>query len=167
MPETFNGIPIHPLVVHAVVVLIPLAAVGVIAIAVYPKWRASFGFFVLLVALVGTALVPIATMSGNNLAVALGEPPLVLRHKSLGQTLIYLAVPLLVMAIILWWMGRRERHHRTNSSALSLIVGVLAVVVAAATIGQVVRIGHSGADAVWSGVLNSEGQQQGSLGSTR
>ena len=61
MPETLGGIPIHPLVVHAVVVLIPLAALGVMAISVIPRWRGRFGVLVVGAATVATALVPVAT----------------------------------------------------------------------------------------------------------
>ncbi|MCW2828706.1 MAG: hypothetical protein JWQ67_2322, partial [Marmoricola sp.] len=43
MFDTFNGIPLHPLVVHAVVVLLPLAILGTIAIAVRPGWRGKYG----------------------------------------------------------------------------------------------------------------------------
>jgi len=39
---TINGLPLHPLLVHAVVVLLPLAAVGSIIIAVVPKWRRRY-----------------------------------------------------------------------------------------------------------------------------
>lgn len=36
---TVFGLPAHPLVVHAVVVLLPLAAVAAIAAALVPRWR--------------------------------------------------------------------------------------------------------------------------------
>jgi hypothetical protein len=149
------GIPVHPLFVHAVVVLLPLAAVGVILIAAVPRWRAAIGFTVLVITAVGTALVPVATMSGNNLADSIGKSTLVARHQALGSTLWYLAVPLLLVSVLLWWLGRRERSEQPLSTAASVAVGLLSVVVAVATIVQVVRVGHSGAKAVWSGVLTS------------
>ncbi|MBC8092563.1 MAG: hypothetical protein H7Y15_11605, partial [Pseudonocardia sp.] len=40
---TLDGVPLHPLVIHAVVVLLPLAAVGTLAMAVRPVWRRSLG----------------------------------------------------------------------------------------------------------------------------
>ncbi len=43
MFDLINGIPVHPLVVHAVVVLLPLALLGTIAIAVKPAWRRPYG----------------------------------------------------------------------------------------------------------------------------
>ena len=155
MPETVSGVPVHPLVVHAVVVLIPLAAVGVILIAAFPRWRPAIGFTVLAVTAVGTALVPIAMMSGNNLADSVGKAPLLTRHQELGNSLWYVAVPLLLVSLLLWWLGRRERSEQRLSTTASVAVGFLGVIVAAAAIVQVARVGHSGAEAVWSGVLTS------------
>ena len=43
MFDLINGIPLHPLVVHAVVVLLPLAVLGTIAIALRPSWRVRYG----------------------------------------------------------------------------------------------------------------------------
>jgi hypothetical protein len=141
--------------VHAVVVLLPLAAVGVILMAAIPRWRAAIGFTVLVITAIGTALVPVATISGNNLADSIGKSELVTRHQQLGSTLWYVAVPLLLVSVLLWWLGRRERSKPRLSTAASVTVGLLSAVVAVATIVQVVRVGHSGAKAVWSGVLTS------------
>lgn len=43
MFDLVNGLPVHPLVVHAVVVLLPLAIVGTILVAVRPTWRRAYG----------------------------------------------------------------------------------------------------------------------------
>ena len=95
MPETVAGLPVHPLVVHAVVVLLPLAAVGVILIAAIPRWRAAIGFTVLVVTAVGAALVPVATMSGNNLADSIVESRTGGAPPGAGQHLVVLGRPTL------------------------------------------------------------------------
>jgi hypothetical protein len=41
--DTVAGLPVHPLVVHAAVVLLPLSAIGLVTIILVPRWRASFG----------------------------------------------------------------------------------------------------------------------------
>jgi hypothetical protein len=56
--DTFFGLPVHALVMHVVVVLVPLAAAGVLAIAVVPSWRTRFGVLVLAIATAGLAAVP-------------------------------------------------------------------------------------------------------------
>ncbi len=35
----FNGLPLHPLIVHVVVVFAPLAGIGGILYAAVPRWR--------------------------------------------------------------------------------------------------------------------------------
>jgi hypothetical protein len=157
VPETVGGVPVHPLVVHAVVVLLPLAAVGVIVIAAVPRWRRALGFTVLCVTVVATGLVPVATESGEQLEDSIGGGELVERHSELGETLIYFAVPLLLVAIVLWWSGRRASDQPRSASAMSVVLAVVAMVVGLAAIVQVVRVGHSGAEAVWSGVVASGG----------
>ncbi|HVQ18968.1 MAG TPA: DUF2231 domain-containing protein [Actinomycetes bacterium] len=155
MPETVGGLPVHPLVVHAVVVLIPLSAIGVITMALVPRWRRTLGFSVLLVSIAATAMVPVAKFSGENLQREIASTPLIIRHRNLAETLLYFAVPLLLVAIVLWWRSRGSLNENTGSGTMSVIISVVAVVVALAALVQVVRVGHSGSDAVWSGVLSS------------
>jgi Predicted membrane protein (DUF2231) len=162
MPETIGGLPLHVLVVHATVVLLPLAAVGVIAVAAVPRIRAALGLSTLVLTVVAVALVPITKESGENFREEIGGGPLVARHADLGGTLLYFAIPLLVIAVVLWWMGHREKGRNSSVGVLSVLVSVVAIGIALATIVQVVRIGHSGSEAVWSGIVASgtTGQQQ-------
>lgn len=149
MPETLGGIPVHPLVVHAVVVLIPLAALGVIAISLIPRWRGRFGVLVVAAAAISTALLPLATESGENLEETVGESAQLERHAELGEGMIWGAIPLLVMAVALWWLGRQADKDQPPPRWLTIIVPVLGVIVAAVALVQVVLIGHSGAKSVW------------------
>lgn len=151
MPETLGGIPVHPLIVHAVVVLIPLAALGVIAVSLVPRWRGRFGVLVVAAAAVSTALVPVATESGENLEEVVGESARLERHAELGEGMIWGAIPLLVVAAVLWWMGWRADRDRPVPRWLALVVPVLGVVIAVVALVQVVLVGHSGAESVWGG----------------
>ncbi|MGW5667587.1 DUF2231 domain-containing protein [Micromonospora sp. NPDC003776] len=156
MPDNVNGLPVHPLVVHAVVVLLPLAALGVVALAVRPSWRGRFGVLVVLIAALATAAIPLATDSGESLERRVGDPG---RHAELGDQLIWFAVPLLVAAVALYWLHRRSAARTTDDTteaarparqgALGVVVAVVAVVIAAANVVQIYRIGDSGAKAVW------------------
>lgn len=47
MPELLGGLPLHPLVVHGVVVLLPLAAIGMIVTGFVTRWRNSFQWVIL------------------------------------------------------------------------------------------------------------------------
>ena len=159
MFDLINGIPVHPLVVHAVVVLLPLAIVGTIVIAVVSRWRTPYGPLVVATALVATVLIPVATSSGEELERRVGDPG---KHAALGDQLIWFAIPLLVLVAILVLLQRsRDRAdglskgetssaRRVPGSGLVLVVAVLAAVAAVASGVQVYRVGDSGAKAVWS-----------------
>ncbi|WP_278259213.1 DUF2231 domain-containing protein [Nocardioides convexus] len=82
MFDLINGLPVHPLVVHVVVVLLPLAVLGTVAIVLRPSWRARHGLLVVGCAAVATALVPVATSSGEALERRVGDPG---RHAALGD----------------------------------------------------------------------------------
>lgn len=170
MFDTIGGLPVHPLVVHAVVVLLPLAVLGTIAVAVRPAWRARFSGLNALVAVVGTALCPVATSSGESLERHVGDPG---AHAGLGDQLVWFSLPMALLAIALWLLQRRATATRrgaadtanrddadaTGSGARVArhgavrglgVVAVLAVVAAVASGVQVYRVGDSGAQAVWA-----------------
>jgi uncharacterized membrane protein len=146
MFDLIDGLPVHPLVVHAVVVLLPLACLGTVAIAVRRSWRERFGPLVVGCAAVATALVPVATSSGEALERHVGDPGV---HAHLGDQLIWFAVPLLVVSAALWWFGR------TAGPGVVRILGVLALVAAVAASVQVYRVGESGARAAWGDQVTS------------
>ncbi|GAA5143663.1 hypothetical protein GCM10023340_09570 [Nocardioides marinquilinus] len=165
MFDLVDGLPVHPLVVHAVVVLLPLACLGTLAIAVVPAWRARFGPLVVACAAVATVLVPIATSSGEALEERVGDPG---EHAELGDQLIWFAVPLLVLSLALVLLDRRRRRAadadgggssgRVSPRALTTGVAVLAVIAALAASVQIYRVGESGARAVWGDQVQSGSQ---------
>lgn len=158
MFDLVNGLPVHPLVVHAVVVLLPLAVVGTIAIAAVPRWRTTYGPLVVVTALVATVLLPVATSSGEALEHRVGEPG---NHAALGEQLIWFAVPLLLLASLLVWLARRaERAQRAGEAPaarpwLPTAVAALAVLAGLAAGVQVYRVGDSGARAAWGDQVSS------------
>ena len=158
MPSSISGIPLHPLVVHAVVVLLPLAALGVAAVALVPAWRRSYATLVLVVTAVATLTVPLATTSGEDLEERVPETGLVERHAELGDTVLWFAVPLLLVAVALWWVARQERMGRPVARWAAVAVSVVGVIAALAVTVQVVLVGHSGAKAAWSDSGSSSGE---------
>ncbi len=160
---TVDGLPLHPLVVHAVVVLLPLSAVGTVLIAVRPSWRRRLGAGVAALTVLAVATVPVAQQTGDQLRDKLPpDNPLIERHAELGETLLPYALVfgVLVLALVLtgWLTDRRARTAETPRRGLwhvlVAVLAVLAVLSAAATTAQVVQIGHSGSTAVWEGVAN-------------
>lgn len=153
MFDLINGLPVHPLVVHAVVVLLPLAILGAIAIAVRPEWRTKYGVLVVAVAAVATALIPVATSSGEALEERVGNPG---EHAELGDQLIWFSLPLLALLVALVWLGRRPGTGRRLMQG----VAVATVVVALAAGVQVYRVGDSGARAAWGDQVGSASNRQ-------
>lgn len=159
MFDLINGLPIHPLVVHAVVVLLPLAILGTIAIVVRPQWRAHYGPLVLGAAAAATALIPVATSSGEALEEHVGDPG---KHAALGDQLIWFALPLLVLLAALVYLDRRRARSvdaevSTGVSGAGALrtVAALSVVAALAAGVQVYRVGDSGARAAWGDQVSS------------
>jgi uncharacterized membrane protein len=152
--DTVDGLPVHPLVVHAVVVLLPLAVLGTVLVAVRPRWRARFGGLNALVAVVATALCPVASSSGEALEHRVGDPG---AHAELGDALVRFALPVALLAVLLWWLPRRARTAGpgtgTDPGARVRGLGVVAVLAVVASVAagvQVYRVGESGARAVWA-----------------
>ena len=145
MPETILGLPLHPLVVHATVVLVPLTALLMILTAVLPRVRAWAGPLPLVGAVLSTILAPISTSTGENLEHSLGESKLIERHAELGDMLVWFCLGMLVVAAAQYFLPRRGSVSKGLGGALM----VLGVVAGVATMVQVVLIGHSGAKAVW------------------
>jgi hypothetical protein len=159
MFDTFRGLPVHALVVHAVVVLVPLGAVGAIAIAVVPRWRRRFGVAVLAILTAGLVAVPVATRSGQQLKDRLHASGEVAKqidhHEDMGKLVIYPTIALWVLAAALVLLDRRDR-----SGAPVKVVAVLAVLAAAAAAAQVAITGELGSTAVWSCTIGSSACKQ-------
>lgn len=147
MPSSFNGLPLHPLVVHAVVVLVPLAVVWLLVLTLVPRWRDRYAGLGALVAVVALGLVPLASETGESLQAQIGS---VGEHAVLGDQLKYFVFPVTVLAVVLWWVTRRARNGGpVLARPLALTLAVLSVVVSVAAGWQVYRVGDSGARAVW------------------
>lgn len=65
MVDAVFGLPLHPLVVHAVVVLLPLVALAVIALVLMPRWRARFAVPLLGLLVVGAVSAVVAMLAGE------------------------------------------------------------------------------------------------------
>lgn len=156
MPVFLAGLPLHVLVVHAVVVLVPLAVLGTVTMALWPAARRRYGWLVVGLTAVATAVIPLATSSGEDLRDRLATTDLIRQHAQLGDQLLVFVAALLVVSTALVWYDWKQR--RGGAPALSRLPGrpttvaltVLTVVLAVVSAVQVVRIGDSGARAAWA-----------------
>jgi uncharacterized membrane protein len=151
---TIAGLPAHVLLVHAVVVLAPLTALLEILCAVWPAARGRLVWLVLAFAVVTTALTPVTTEAGERLYDRERHHSAILTtHADRGGWMIYFSVAMLVVAVVLAVVHWRESRSAKPGMTTSLVVAVLAIVVGAASIVQVVRIGDAGARSVWANEL--------------
>jgi uncharacterized membrane protein len=153
--ETVTGIPAHPLLVHAAVVLVPLLALFSVGYAVVPKLRDRFGWVVASLAIVTPLSTLASKLSGEAFEKRLAAKGIdseilakVQTHGSFGS-LTFWAVLALAVASLLLVIGVR----RGVLPQLAQIAGA-AVVVALALVSAyyVFRTGDSGAHIVWNGL---------------
>jgi len=147
--DTIAGLPIHPLVVHAVVVVLPVAALALIAIYLVPRWRQHYGWLTMAALAGGVGSAVLAKESGEALAGRVGLP---LLHSQLAGTLVAVASVTFVVAAVWFWLQRRAASAGAKSLAAT-VVGALASLLALAVLVLTVLVGHSGATAVWAGVV--------------
>ena len=155
MLDTFQGLPVHALIVHATVVAVPLTALAVALAAVYPRFRAWIGWFPPVAAVACVVLVQLTVMSGNKLFARFervhGVSKDLEHHKSLAQLLIWLVIPMAVIAVVGYFVQRRD----DVSKAVVGVVAALAVASAGAVMVDVALIGHAGATSAWKPIVDN------------
>jgi hypothetical protein len=155
-----GGLPLHVLLIHAVVVIVPLTALAVVLHAVWPAARRRLGFVTPAAGLVLVALVPLTVWAGEWLRDIVGTTPAVQRHEDLGRTLLPWVVGLFLVGLVEWvWFGMllgstrgRDNPPRRRSIIHWLIVAA-ALFFAIGSVYDIILIGDSGARAVWGGVI--------------
>jgi hypothetical protein len=150
--DVVAGLPLHPLVVHAAVVLVPVAALVVAVAALWPRFRRWAGYLPAGLALAALVVVPVATQSGEALQSRLGDPPFIGEHADLGEGLVPWVVALALVGVGVSVTEVLRRRGRDLHRGVVVGVAVVAVAVAAGAVVQTVLAGHSGATAVWSDV---------------
>ena len=142
---TVAGLPLHPLVVHVVVVLVPIAAVGAIVMAIWPRISRRVGSVIVLASALGAGASFVAKASGEAFTQVRGTPA---THAQLGDTLPFIALALFVTLLVFWLFDRGIPGNRPRPVWMRLFA-VLLVGVAILAIAWTIRTGHTGAESVW------------------
>jgi hypothetical protein len=141
---TLFGLPLHPLVVHAAVVLLPLAALGTILIALSARARKRYGSLVVIATVAAVGAVVGARVTGEALNGGLQAGSAIMAtHITYGLLAPWLASALVVASLLVVLAGRGTNRPLLVTTTL------LAIVVALASIAIVVVVGHAGSTAVW------------------
>lgn len=146
MFDLITGLPIHPLVSHVVVVVIPLAAIGALILTFVAKWRSTYSPLVLVAALLSPISAFIATQSGEELSERVGLPK---SHSTSGERL---ALVVLAFAVIfsLWFVIQKSDRVRAKvPKLLQQVIKVFVPLIAIASLILTFLVGHSGAEATW------------------
>jgi drug/metabolite transporter (DMT)-like permease len=156
MLDSLFGLPAHPLVVHIAVVLVPLAAVGTIAIAFWAAARRRIGWIVVALAFVAFVGCFLAKQSGEALQNSVKPTAAMATHVEMadGGTVAGLAVFLgaagvMVVDLIVGKRAARKQPALPLQKQAPMIVGVLAVLLVLFGSVRIIQIGHSGAKATW------------------
>lgn len=164
MDYEIAGLPLHVLLVHAVVVLVPLLALLLVVIAAWPGARRVLW----LPALIGAAiLLPLGWVTieaGEWLEDRVPKTPLIEAHTDIGDSIVPWLVALLVVAaaIAAWAVvellaarravdGEPARPGRGVRIAVGAVLTLAALIVAVGSTWTVVLIGEAGSRAVWEG----------------
>jgi len=144
--DLIAGLPIHPLINHAVAVLVPLSAIGAILLTFVPKFRSTYStlllFFISAAALSGI----IAENSGEALSKRVGTPG---SHAENGELLSKIIL-LFALIYLLWYLVERKISiFKSVNSLLKKVLGALLVAIAISSTGLTFVVGHSGAAATW------------------
>jgi hypothetical protein len=156
MFDQVTGLPVHVLVIHAVVVFVPLVVLVALAYALVPRWRWLLRWPLLAGSAGCLAAGYVARESGEALFDRLNEPEFVAVHAGRGQLLVWFLLAFFVVSVAAVFMlggptpllGGRERAGAAGP--VQLVVAALLVVAAVGAGVQVVRTGDAGARATWS-----------------
>ena len=156
-----NGLPLHPLVVHAAVVFMPLAAMLALVYAGLPRWRWASRWP--LVGLTAVALGSIVTayFSGRDFLdrqPGLKESSPVKLHEERAEVLFWVAILFAVLVLLSAWglggpsgllSGRfgRGRHNPLVEWSLVAMLAIMAI----SALAMVIQTGDAGSQAVWGG----------------
>lgn len=139
-----NGLPLHPLVVHAAVIFGPIAALAALAFLV-PRWRLKLRWPMVGLAVVATLSIVAAYLTGDNFLEhrpELRASPQVETHEERAGQLLWVTIAFGVIAVAAGWFA-------TRSGALRIVLDVLLGVAAVALLVLVFLTGEAGARAVW------------------
>lgn len=157
-----HGTPLHPLVVHAAVVLLPLACLSGLAFALREGWRWWLRWPMVVSSVLAGGATALAYLSGHSLLnqrFAQAQGPLrtaIDHHRHWAHLLLFAAaIYVVVVLVAAWALGGpsgmvSEWGARATVASARVPVQVLLVVGALVVLVLVVLTGDAGAKAVWN-----------------
>ena len=141
----FAGLPLHPLLVHSAVVLVPLVAIGALVMSYLPSFSRRHGKIILILAVIAQISVFLAKMSGEAFAEILDKN--VEKHAKLGEITPLVTLPMVVLIYLRWRMDRSGSTF--GSVVIRRLTSVALIVASVVSLVVIFLVGHSGASSVW------------------
>jgi uncharacterized membrane protein len=146
---TVTGLPLHPLIVHATVVALPVLALMSLAY-LRPRWRDGLRWPLVGMGVVSAALMWLTSASGDSLkrdrfsAVGGEFARRIQHHEDLAGKLAVATYLLAALAVVVPLVRHRLSAPLVWVGAVLLVAGAVGVSV------LVVLTGHAGAEAAWA-----------------
>lgn len=160
MFDTFTGLPMHILVSHFAVALIPIGATATIAVAVYKPWREKFAGLVALGNVGLLAMAFVTLRSGEDLMDRyreLGDTASPrFDHESLGRTLVWIMLATTIASMLVWAV----QPLRTKAPAAVLALAAVVVGLSVTTLVYSYRAGHTGSESHWKDFIENSDLQR-------
>jgi hypothetical protein len=165
MFEEIAGLPLHPLAVHAPVVLVPLLVLAALAYALLPRLRPSLALGVAVLAVLAPLAAVVTKLSGDAFRqrkIELGQAPepilaVIDNHRTFGTWTMWASIALGVVVLALVAVRRGRRGGDGDAAAarpagwVTVALTVLLLLASAAALYYVFRAGDSGARMIWEG----------------
>lgn len=157
--------PVHSLLVHFAVIVIPAAALAVVLSALWPAAQRRLGLFTPALSLAALVIVPFVVNAGQWLYDRVKHTEAAQTHEALGRSILPWVIALFVVSVLQWAWFRWGAKWRAGSGLMSkrgVKIAVITVLTAAAIVGavgsvvMVVIIGEAGTTAVWKGNFSIE-----------
>jgi hypothetical protein len=161
MFERFGDLPLHVLVIHAAVVVLPVSALTAIVFAVWARSRWLLRWPVLLLGLGTLVLAYVAKESGEAFVAAVPTLEKAVQvHEDRGNLLFRYCLIFAAVAVAAFLLlggssplATGKGAKATKSRPLELVTSAAVVVIGVLVIWQTIRTGDAGAKAVWDGQL--------------
>jgi hypothetical protein len=139
------GLPLHPLVIHAAIVLIPLVAISALVMSYLPSFSRRYGKVTLVIAIVAQFSLFLAKVTGEAFQEILDKD--MGKHAELGEIAPFVTLPMVALIYLRWRLDRSGAS--VGSAWVRRLTSIALIVASLASIAVIVLVGHSGAESVW------------------
>ncbi len=149
MYDTFMGLPLHVLVLHVTVLLVPVSALVTAVVFLRPAWRRSYAAVLVgsnVAMLVLTFVTVQAGQELQNRFRAIGDEAVPRDdHAAFGRALLWVVLALAVVTLLAWLGTRSGEAPAVLGTGAGVVVAGLAI----ASIVLTVLVGHTGSKSHW------------------